>query len=500
MILKKTKPKVKEASVCEKSIFVSHEIGETSVAIVEDGIVEEFYIERESKFKIYGNIYKGIVKAVVPGINAVFVDIGTGKDGFLYLDDLETQDDDAPRKQKSKKRAPLARKGDEVIVQVAKEAIRHKGPRLTTKLSIPARYLVLTSEGKQLGVSRRIADKGERERIKEILAQLPQAKDVGFIVRTVSEGKPKKDFMRDARYLIKVWNAINQKKKKVKAPGLIHKELGLVERIIRDTFTEDTAQICTDSEQVAKKIMRFLQVYIPGFRSRVKIHKEKSSLFAKYNIDKEIETTYEKKVLLKSGGDIVIEQTEGMTAIDVNSGKYKDKKNAEKTAFRINKEAAQEIIRQLRLRDIGGIIIIDFIDMEHGQHKKEVSRILHEAATRDKAKINILKISDIGVVEMTRQRIRASLESSIFENCSYCGGRGFIKSLPTMRIQVLKKLRQSVGNLQGKQIFVSLHSEVAEALLQSNQAQIKEIENINKNSIVILANPAMHREEIDISY
>ncbi|MFC1809590.1 ribonuclease E/G [Candidatus Omnitrophota bacterium] len=509
MILQKRKQPARTKKD-HKLVLVSHEIGETSIAIVENNVLEEFYIERETARKIYGNIYRGKVKAVVPGINAVFVDIGTGKDGFLYLHDVDDSDLDgedvvltdyvAPKGKKIDNTVANVKVGDELTVQVVKEAIRNKGPRLTTKLSIPARYLVLTSDRTKLGISRRINDKLERERIREIISKIKLPNEIGFIVRTVAEGKTKREFNRDIKYLLKVWRDIQYKLKKAKATSLIHEELDLVERIIRDTFTEDTSRIITDSEKLHKKIAHFIKIYIPEYKAHTTLYKDKVPLFSKYKIDRDIETAYTKKVPLKSGGHIVIEQTEGMTAIDVNSGRFKDKKDIESTAFKTNMESAREVVRQLRLRDIGGIVIIDFIDMNLEKHNRELMKVLKSSVVRDKAKINILKMSEIGVVEMTRQRIRDSKESSIYQSCPYCTGRGVIKSLPTMRIQVLKELRQRVGTVKNKQLFVALHPDVAEDVLQSSRAQIKSIEQPNKNTIVVLADPAMHREDINIDY
>ena len=492
----------------KKLLLISHEYGETSVAVVERNVLQEFYVERKTAEKIYGNIYKGIVKAIVPGINAVFVDIGTGKDGFLYLHDASRPETEEDRDDfffdyddsKSTAAAPPVKEGDEIIVQVAKEAIRSKGPRLTTKLSIPARYMVLTSETGQHGISRRINDKAERERIRSILEEMQMPKDVGFIVRTVAEGKSKHELQRDVKYLMKVWHAIRQKRQSVKAPGLIHAELDLVERVIRDTFTEDTSQIIADSPEMHKKILHFFKIYIPRYKPTIHLYKEKMPLFVKHHVAKDIESTYTRKVHLKCGGTIVIEQTEGLIAIDVNSGRYKDKQGAEETAFRTNIEAAREAVRQLRLRDLGGIIVIDFIDMYTAAHKRELMRILNEEVVRDKAKINILKISEIGVVEMTRQRLRASKESSVFENCPYCFGRGVVKSRATMRIQVLKELRQKASTLRNKHVLVAVHPDIAEDLMQFNQGQIAEIERMNKNTVVVTADPSYHQEEVSITY
>ncbi len=512
MILHKKKQQQQRPKKEHKLVLVSQEIGETSIAIVENNVLEEFYIERESARKIHGNIYRGKVKAVVPGINAVFVDIGIGKDGFLYLHDVEDSDiepeeevandeDHVPVKPgKPNDLVANVKVGDEITVQVVKEAIRNKGPRLTTKLSIPARYLVLTTDKSQLGISRRINDRAERDRIREILSKIDLPENIGLIVRTVAEGKTKKEFDRDVKYLLKVWRDIQDKLKKAKAPSLVHEELNLVERIIRDTFTEDTSEIITDSEKLHRKIAHFLKIYIPEYKAKNFLYREKVPLFTKYKIDRDIETAYLRKVPLRNGGHVVIEQTEGLTAIDVNSGRFKDKKDIEATAFRTNLEAAKEVVRQLRLRDIGGIIVIDFIDMMMDKHKKELMKVLKSAVVRDKARINILKMSEIGVVEMTRQRIRDSKESSIYQSCPYCTGRGVIKSLPTMRIQVLKELRQKAGIVKNKQIFVALHPDVAEDVLQSSMPQIKGIEEPNKNKIVILADPAMHRENIFIDY
>src|SRR3990167_314617 len=370
----------------KKEILMSLEVNERGVAILEDGKFEDFFIELSDAFKMFGNIYKGKVKSIVPGIGAAFIDLGTKKDGFLYVADaiespfgLDSPFEEAEpagfegRRERGEipRIDEVLKIGQEVFVQVVKEPIRDKGPRLTTHVAIPARYLVLIPGENKVGVSRRIDDARERDKIREIFAQLELPKDIGFIVRTAGEGKSKKEFSRDVKYLTKTWARIKSEIHRKKAPSLIHHELDLVERIIRDYFTEDIDRIVVDHQDLYHQVRRFIRLYLPGVNVRLEWHKDQAvPLFEKYNIEKEIEKTFHKKVFLRSGGHIVIEQTEGLVAIDVNTGKFTGHRDLEETVYRTNLEAAQEVSRQVRLRDMGGIIIIDFIDMTKPDHRR----------------------------------------------------------------------------------------------------------------------------------
>lgn len=497
----------------KKEILISFEVGETRVALLEDGKLEELFIERADARKMFGNIYKGKVKSVVPGIGAAFIDLGTEKDGFLYVSDavessiaLDSAFEEIEYENTKKERQPLPRIeevlkiGDEVIVQVVKEPIRSKGARLTTHFAIPARFLVLMPGERKVGISRRIDQASERDRIRKIFDEIDFPKDVGFIVRTAAEGKSKREFVRDVKYLSKVWERIKVEIQRKKASSLIHDELNLVERTIRDYYTEDMERIVVDHKDLYYQVQRFQKLYLPGCHVRLDWYRGSVPLFEKHHIEKEIEKTFHKKVYLPSGGHIVIEQTEGLVAIDVNTGKFTGHKNLEETVYRTNLEAAQEIARQVRLRDMGGIIIIDFIDMERAEHRRHLYRLFKDAVKRDRAKTNILQMSELGLVEMTRQRIRPSLESAVYDSCPYCEGKGNVKSVVTMTIQTVKELRKALNHSTDKVVNVYLHPHVAERLIKQEQTAIRELERSTKSRIFILADPGLHREDANITF
>jgi ribonuclease G len=485
---------------------------EIQVAILEDGRLEEFYIERADAGRLFGNIYKGKVKTVIPGMGAAFVDLGTKKDGFLYVADAlkspldldaefdETEKHRVIQRERVRRIDQVLKVGQDVIVQIVKEPIGTKGPRLTTHFSIPARYLVMMPGDEKIGVSRRLDDRKERERIRTIFKQIEYPKGVGFIVRTAGEGKTEKEFLRDIRYLTRLWKRIHASIAHKKAPSLIHQELGLVERIIRDHFVEETDTIVVDHQEIHKKLQRFLQIYLPGQRVPVEFYRDRVPLFEKYAIEKAIERTFQKNVYLKSGGHIVIEQTEGLVAIDVNTGKFTGSRNLEDTVYKNNMEAALEIARQLRLRDVGGIIIIDFIDMERAEHRRNLYRAFSDAVRKDRAKTNILKMSELGLVEMTRQRIRPSLESAVYNTCPYCEGKGMVKSPTTMAIQTIKELRKAIGATHGRTVNAYVHPSVSERLLHQEQRAIHHIEKTSRSRIYVFPDANLHMEDVNITF
>lgn len=452
-----------------------------------------------------------MVKSVIPGMEAAFVDLGTDKDGFLYVSDytetpfdFEFGEDEETKKtqdfNKKVKIEDLLKVGQEVIVQVVKEGIRSKGPRLTTKYSLPGRYLVLMPGDTRVGISRRIVDTDERRRLKTILKKIHKKDDGGVIVRTVGEGKDFKEFQRDLKYLKKIWKKIQHKIRTKKAPCLVHEEMGLIERIVRDFFTEETEKIIVDNKQVLKNVKRFMRYYLPKHRVKIELFRDKGALFEKFNIENDIEKAFQKRVRLKSGGHIVIEQTEGLVAIDVNTGKFVGKKRLEETVFKTNCEASKEIARQLRLRDLGGIIIIDFIDMSEKENRKKVYRIFEDAVSRDRAKTNILRISELGLVEMTRQRVRPSLESAVFDTCPYCSGKGIVKSVTTMSIQSIKKIKKMLTGTAKRVLNVSVHPDVADHLLNQNKKALRKLEKQFKSEIIVISDPSSHIEDINMTF
>lgn len=496
----------------KQEILITLDANEKQVAILEEGRLEEFYIERSGEPRMFGNIYKGRVKSVVPGIGAAFIDLGTKKDGFLYVTDalkspldLETEYGESPAEtrgvdNRSKRIDEVLKVGQEVIVQVVKEPIRNKGPRLTTHFSIPARYLVMMPGAEKVGVSRRIEDRLERERIRKALAEIEKPKGAGFIVRTAGEGKGIKEFQRDIRYLFSVWERIQKEIHHQKAPSPIHREADLIERVIRDYFTVENTTIVVDQPELYQRARRFSDLYLPGQQVDLRHYRERVPLFEKYSIEKEIERTFQKTVPLKSGGHIVIEQTEGLVAIDVNTGKFTGRRNLEETVYQTNLEAAWEVARQLRLRDVGGIIIIDFIDLERADHRRELFRNFKEAVKKDRAKTNLVQMSELGLVEMTRQRVRPSLESAVYDTCPYCEGKGMVKSATTMAIQTIKEIRKAIGTARSKIVNVYVHPRVAERLANQEKKSVQTIEHNTRSQIVIFPEPSHHMEDINITF
>lgn len=498
-----------------KEIFISVDHHEKRVAILEKGRIEEFYVERHNTTNLVGSIYKGRVESVLPGIGAAFVNIGLEKNGFLYVTDVVQGDgnyeklfEEEPEEEKKKrdggkdKRLPpineILKKGDEVLVQVVKEPIRSKGARLTAHVSIPGRFIVMMPFDQHIGLSKRISDRQERDRIRKILEEMKLPKDTGFIVRTAAGGETKKDIAREINYLTRLWQHIKHKAKRAKPPHLVHQEYDIVLRVVRDIFTGDVSKLEVDSREEFKRISNFLNIYAPDLKQRLKLHTDKVPLFDKHEIQKQVEKVYNRIVQLKSGGYLVFDETESLIAIDVNSGKFVGERNLEETAFKTNLEAAEEIPRQLRLRDMGGIIIIDFIDMEYAGHRKSVFKTLENHLSKDKAKTNILNISSIGLVEMTRQRMRQSIEGKNYQKCPYCNGRGMVKSASTVGIELIRKLNQVLAEPKVKQVFVYVNPEVAAHVMAQERNMIKPLERHFRKTVRINEDPSRHIEDIKV--
>ena len=421
----------------EKEMLINIGSNEHRIAIVENGTLEEFYVEKTTSRRSAGNIYKGRVEAIVPGIGAAFVNIGVSRNGFLYLDekkgidDVFSEDIEATSTYREGKLSSLD-KGQEVLVQVVREEMSTKGPRLTRRISIPGRYVVLVPYEQRIGISKRIEDPKERARIKKILSGLRLPKEIGLIVRTEGEGMGRREFAREIRYLINLWKKIVKRAKTSPAPSLIYGEYDLVLRATRDLFTKEIDRVLVDSKEEFRRIFNFIRVFLPNLKWRVKFYRANVPLFESAGIEKQIEIAFNRKIKLKSGGCIIIEPTEALVTIDVNTGQFTGKKgpsrkNPEETVFITNREAAREIARQIRLKDVGGIIVIDFIDMKRREHRRAVLNDLKEGVERDKAKIKILNFSEIGLVEMTRQRMRKGLESTAYNTCPQCQGRGVVR-------------------------------------------------------------------------
>ncbi|MFA5060379.1 MAG: Rne/Rng family ribonuclease [Candidatus Omnitrophota bacterium] len=427
-----------------KEILIHIKEGERYAAVIEDGKLDDFHIELDRQDSTLGNIYKGKVETILPSINGAFVNIGHEKNGFLYLTDAINPLVEAeisptkrfinkllnrPEKKEKKDHKPIPfKEGDEVLVQVVKEPFGTKGARLTTHISLAGRFVVYMPYDQHVGVSKRIEEGEERHRLKELLKELDFGQTGGFIVRTASLQKGKRELIRDAKFLITVWRKIKKLAEEKSAPALIYKEYDLVWRVIRDYLREDVDKVFVDSQEEYGKIRRFVHNLI-GKEMLDKIHcyKGEAPIFEAKNVSRQLEKIYDKRVYLKSGAYIVIEPTEGLIVVDVNSGRFKANASPEEAAFLVNKEAAPEIARQLRLRDLGGIIVIDFIDMSRENHKRQVVDALELALEKDYAKTEVMKISSLGLVEMTRARTGKTLESISFQDCPYCDGRGRIK-------------------------------------------------------------------------
>lgn len=494
-----------------KEIIINVEPQENRLAIIENKMLEEFSVERIGVKRLVGNIYKGKVSSVVPAVKAAFVSLGLEKNGYLYLADVVGLglEFDILEKEEKEIHPPkgiqphhsieeLLKKGQDVLIQVTKEPFGTKGARLTTHISLPGRYVVLLPFDRHMGVSRRISDDKERARLRDILKQLDIPSEMGVIVRTAGIGKSKRDFARDLKYLIGLWYKIKLIASRKQSPALLHEEYDLVLRIARDYLTEEIDKFIIDSRDEYRKLQHFLNAVAPHLKSKLELYEGDTPLFDKKMIEKDVEKIFERKVLLKSGGYVVIEPTEGLVAIDVNSGKFTEKKNLEETAFAINTEASREIARQIRLRDLGGIIVIDFIDMMQAAHRRKVFEALSDALKRDKAKTDVSPLSELCLVEMTRQRMRRSLESVSFRECPYCQGRGLIKSVATISIQALRKIKKHLKETKKKQVELHVHPEVASRLFNEDRPAIESIERVFKGKVIVKADPLLQVEEVKL--
>lgn len=514
---------------------------ECRIAIVEDGLLEELYIERASQNNYVGNIYKGKVVNLEPSIQAAFVDFGVGRNGFLHISDVESQyfrqggydpgkpiefggragrnsdidlgdDDEVPnedgvsnggnngRHERGRRRPPRAgarprikppiqeilRRGDEVLVQVIKEGIGTKGPTLSTYISIPGRYLVLMPALGRVGVSRKIEDDDVRRKLRDVMLELNPPKGLGFIIRTAGSDRTKKELSRDLAYLLRLWKVIVRRIRKHPGPVAIYEESDMIIRTIRDIFTGDVDTIYIDEQAAYDRAKEFLQMVMPRYVHRLKMYEGREPLFHKYHLDEEISKIHRRDVPLRAGGSIVIDQTEALVAIDVNSGNFRADDSAEETAYQMNLNAAREIARQLRLRDLGGVIVNDFIDMRKERHRRNVERALRDAVKRDRARTKILRTSPFGLIEMTRQRIRPSLKRSVFKDCPGCTGTGVVKTAESMAIEVVRLLMLACHQEDVAKVTISVADDVATYLNNRKRRELARLEDENELTIQVL--------------
>lgn len=517
---------------------------ECRIAIVEDGVLEELYVERAGQDNYVGNIYKGVVVNLEPSIQAAFVDFGVGRNGFLHISDVEPQyfrqggydptrpiepsgrqrrnhgpddadpdpdvdadiDVDEPRQRfrpglRPRIKPPIQdilRRGDELLVQVIKEGIGTKGPTLSTYISIPGRYLVLMPALGRIGVSRKIEDETVRRRLRDIMLELNPPKGLGFIVRTAGSDRTKKELSRDLAYLLRLWKVIVRRIKKCAAPVDIYEESDMIIRTIRDIFTAEVDTIFIDEPKAYERAKEFLQLVMPRYVNRLKLYEGREPLFHRYRLDEEIARIHQRKVPLRSGGSIVIDPTEALVAIDVNSGNFRTDDSAEETAFQINQIAAKEIARQIRLRDLGGVIVNDFIDMRKEKHRRGVERCLRDAVKRDRARTKILRTSPFGLIEMTRQRIRPSLKKSIFTDCPACGGVGVVKTPESMAIEVVRLLMLASQNERIVSISVTVATEVANYINNRKRRDLMHLESEGKLTVQVLGSKGVLPEYLEL--
>ncbi|OPX25001.1 MAG: hypothetical protein B1H04_00880 [Planctomycetales bacterium 4484_123] len=493
----------------KKEMFINAERDECRIAIVAAGTLSELYVERASQASQVGNIYKGRITNVEPSIQAAFVDFGTEKNGFLHISDLHPQyfpgqnhrPEAVGRKRARKERPPIQsclRRGQELIVQVTKEGVGTKGATLTTYLSIPGRYLVLMPGMHRLGVSRKIEDEAARAKARSLLQELKPPPEMGFIVRTAGLDRPKQDLQRDLNYLLRLWKAVSQRSKEARAPAELYQESDLVIRTIRDVYTTEIDRIVCDDEAVACKVKEFLRLILPRSAHRVELYSGEVSLFHAFGLEAELEGINSPHVPLPSGGSIVIDQTEALVAIDVNSGRFRDTEDAETTAVRINTEAAREVARQLRLRDLGGVIVIDFIDMTVERHRRKIEKLLRQEVKKDRARTKLLRMSRFGIVEMTRQRVRPSLASSIFQPCPCCGGSGRVKSAESQSLAAMRLLRLAASDPEVATIELTVSAALADHLLNYLRDDISEVHQRTGTNIRIHVDPEMPADRTQI--
>ena len=492
---------------------------ETRVAVLENRSVTELYIDRQRNLGIVGNVYNGKVVKVLPGMQAAFVDIGQERAAFLYVADITTnteenasfldgdQEDadsieyEAEASHRSRSShlpiEDLLQEGQEVTVQVTKAPMGTKGPRVTTYVSLPGRYLVYMPTVNHVGVSRRIEEASERSRLRNMILELRKG-NTGYIIRTASEGRDEDEFRADIEFLDRIWKTIIEKRESSRAPCILHSDLDIILRTIRDLFTNQVERLIVDSKAEYQRVKEFVDSYLPDLTSRVEIYTGEEPLFEDLQIEMEVSKALNRKVWLKSGGYIVFDHTEALTVIDVNTGRFVGKRHLEDTILKTNLEAVKEIAYQLRLRNIGGIIIIDFIDMERERNREKVYQAFQDALTDDRAKNRILKISELGLVEMSRERTRQDLLRVLCDPCSTCDSRGYTKSPSTLCYEIFREIRKIGGPARDKKIVVSTHPEVASLLYDEERKGIEDLEREFHKKIVVKADSTLHIEQYDV--
>jgi ribonuclease G len=534
-----------------KEMIISSSAHETRVAILEDDQVAEIFIERERSRGVVGNVYKGRVSKVLPGMQSAFVDLGLERDGFLYVSDvvasfeeferLDTDDEEHPsaavaqlptatanggnppsgvhkahaprgnggRRDRDREKGPepkieeLLKEGQEVIVQVAKEPLGTKGARLTSHATMPGRFLVFMPTVDHVGVSRKIDSREERARLRGIVREFREQTGFtgGLIIRTAAAGRPKEDIVSDLSYFHKVWTEVRQKAETGRAPTVLYQEQSLVAKLLRDLLTDDYQAIRIDNPTEHKRIVELIERIMPTLASKVRLYEKEFPIFEEYGVQAEIDRALRSKVWLKSGGSIVINQTEALVAIDVNTGRYVGKKTAgrlEDTILKTNLEAVKEIVRQIRLRDLGGIIVLDFIDMEEKKNRQKVFQTVEQELRKDRSPSKALQVSDFGLVIITRKRVKQSLERVLTEPCPYCAGSAVIKSSSTICYEILSEVKKISADLNGQSLVLRVNPDIARALRDEERAVFKDLKQSLGRDIALRPDAQLHDEQFDL--
>jgi ribonuclease G len=503
-----------------KEMIVSSNGHQTMVAILEDDLVSEVFIERDRQRGVVGNVIKGRVSKILPGMQSAFVDIGLERDGFLYVSDvvdtieeferLESGDDEEDegsgereaRSGPAPKIEDLIREGQEIIVQIAKEPLGTKGARLTSHVTMAGRFLVFMPTVDHVGVSRKIESREERARLRGIVRQFREKQGFtgGVIIRTAASGRPDEDIVSDLVYFQKTWGEVRQRVDSVRAPAAVYREQGLVTKLVRDLLTDEFTAIRIDDRQEFRRVKEMVDRVMPSMAGRLKLYEKDFPIFEEYGVQTEIEKALKSKVWLKSGGYIVINQTEALVAIDVNTGRYVGKKNGrlEDTIVKTNLEAVKEIVRQIRLRDLGGIIVLDFIDMEEKKNRQKVQQAVELELKKDRSPSKALPVTDFGLIIITRKRVKQSLERTLTDPCPYCSGSGVIKSTATICYEILDEVRKIGGEVDGPGIVLRVNPEIARALKEEESGVLRELKETLRKEITLRPDTHLHHEQFDV--
>jgi ribonuclease G len=510
-----------------KEMIISTNGHETMVAILEDDLVSEIFVERERQRGVVGNVYKGRVSKVLPGMQSSFIDLGLERDGFLYVaevidtleefEKLEAADDEdggAPQGGRSREareqrdRPPakieeLLKEGQEILVQVVKEPLGTKGARLTSHVTMPGRFLVFMPTVDHVGVSRKIESREERSRLRGIVREFREAHGFtgGVIIRTAAAGRSKDDIVADLEAFHGIWTDIRQRMESSRAPAVVYREASLVGKLLRDLLTDEFQAIRIDSQQEYQRVLELIQRILPSLVPRVKLYSKPFPIFEEYGVQAEIDKALKSKVWLKSGGSIVINQTEALVAIDVNTGRYVGKKSAgrlEDTIVKTNLEAVKEIVRQIRLRDLGGIIVLDFIDMEEKKNRQKILQAVEQELKKDRSPSKALAVSDFGLVIITRKRVKQSLERVLTEPCPYCSGSGVIKSSATICYEILSEVKKIGPDLNGHRLLLRVNPDIARALKEEESAVMRDLKQSTGKDVTIRSDTQLHHEQFDV--